>query len=82
MRAIRVKLDENGRLAIRAAYREALDLRPGDEVLIRREGDEIRISSTRDALARTRRLIRRCIPDDEDLTQSLIADRRREAELE
>ncbi len=82
MRPVRAKLNENGRLVIPAAYRKALDLRPGDELLIRLEGDELRISSVRGALERARRLIREYIPDDEDLTQSLIDDRRREAELE
>ena len=82
MRPVRAKLNENGRLVIPAAHRKALGLRPGDEVLIRLEGDELRISSVRDALARARRLIRQYIPDDQDLTQSLIDDRRREAELE
>jgi AbrB family looped-hinge helix DNA binding protein len=82
MRPVRAKLNENGRLVIPAAYRKALNLHPGDELLIRLEGDELRISSARDALACARRLIRQYIPDDEDLTQSLINDRRKEAELE
>jgi AbrB family looped-hinge helix DNA binding protein len=82
MQAVRAKLNENGRLVVPAAYRKALGLRPGDEVVIRLEDDELRISSVRSALARARRLIRQYVPDDEDLTQSLIDDRRREAELE
>ena len=82
MQAVRAKLNENGRLVVPAAYRKALGLRPGDEVVIRLEDDELRISSVRSALARARRLIRQYVPDDEDLTQSLIDDRRHEAELE
>ena len=82
MKETRAKLNENGRLVIPVAYRKALGLRPGDEVLIRLEDDELRISSVRGALARARRMIRRYIPSDKDLTRSLIKDRRREAARE
>jgi hypothetical protein len=61
---------------------KALDLRPGDELLMRVEDGELRLSTRRQALARPRRMIRQYIPSDEDLTESLIDDRRREAERE
>jgi AbrB family looped-hinge helix DNA binding protein len=64
---------------IPAAVRKALDLRPGDELIMRVEDGELRLSTRRQALSRARRMVRRYIPDNEDLTQSLIDDRRREA---
>ena len=82
MNEVKAKLNENGRLVIPSAYRKALGLRPGDEVLIRLEDDELRISSVRGALARARRMIRQHIPSGKDLTQGLIRDRRREAARE
>ena len=78
----KAKLNANGRIVVPAAVRRALDLRPGDELIMRVENGELRLSTRRQALARARRMIRRYVPSDEDLTQSLIDDRRREAERE
>ena len=75
----KAKLNADGRVVIPAAVRRALDLRPGDELIMRVDDGELRLSTRRQALARARRMIRRYIPDDEDLTQSLIDDRRKEA---
>ena len=74
-----LQVNANGRVVIPAAVRKALDLRPGDEVIMRIEDGELRLSTRRQALARARRMIRQYIPSDEDLTQSLIDDRRKEA---
>ncbi len=78
----KAKLNANGRVVIPAAVRKALDLRSGDELLMRVEEGELRLSTRRQALARARRMIRRYIQSDEDLTQSLIDDRREQAERE
>jgi AbrB family looped-hinge helix DNA binding protein len=78
----KAKLNANGRVVIPAAVRKALDLRAGDELIIRVEDGELRMSTRRQALARARRVIRESIPGDEDLTQSLIDDRRAEAARE
>jgi AbrB family looped-hinge helix DNA binding protein len=78
----KARLNANGRIVIPAAVRQALGLRPGDELIMRVEDGELRLSTRRQALARARRMIRRYIPGDEDLTQSLIDDRRAEAARE
>ena len=82
MLQVRAKLNANGRVVIPAAVRKALDLRPGDELLMRVEDGELRLSTRRQALARVRRMVREYIPSDADLTESLIKDRREEAERE
>jgi AbrB family looped-hinge helix DNA binding protein len=70
---------EGGRLVIPAAYRKALGLKPGDEVLLSLEDGEIRVVSTRQAVARAQTLVRRYIPEGRSLSEELIKERREEA---
>jgi len=70
---------EGGRLVIPSAYRKALGLKPGDEVLLSLEDGEIRVVSTRQAVARAQTLVRRYIPKGRKLSDELIKDRREEA---
>jgi len=70
---------EGGRLVIPAAYRKALGLKPGDEVLLVLEDGEIRVVSTRQAIARAQTLLRRYVPEGRSLSEELIQERREEA---
>ena len=70
---------EGGRLVIPAAYRKALGLKPGDEVLLTLEDGEIRVVSTRQAIARAQTLLRRYVPKGRSLSEELIKERREEA---
>lgn len=79
---VRARLNENGRIVIPAAFREALGIAPGDEVLMRLEDDGVKISGVRQALARARGLVNAHVKGKRDLTASLLADRRREAKRE
>lgn len=78
----KTKLNENGRLVIPAAHRKALGLKPGDEVMLRIEDNELHISNVRQALNRARRLVKQYIKTDVDLTEDLINNRRKEAARE
>ena len=76
---MKTTISEGGRLVIPAAYRKALGLKPGDEVLLTLEDGEIRVVSTRQAVARAQNLIRRYIPKGRSLSEELIKERREEA---
>jgi antitoxin PrlF len=69
---------EGGRLVIPSAYRKALGLKPGDEVLLILEEGEIRMISARQAIIRAQSLVRRYIPQDRSLSGELIRERREE----
>jgi len=76
---MKTTIREGGRLVIPAAYRKALGLKPGDEVLLVLEDGEIRVVSTRQAIARAQTLLRRYIPKGRSLSEELIKERREEA---
>ena len=75
---MKVKISENGGLVIPAAYRKALGLKPGDEVLMVLEEGEIRVVSTHRVIARAQTLLRRYIPNGRSLSEELIRERRSE----
>ena len=75
---MKTTIREGGRLVIPAAYRKALGLKPGDEVLLTLEEGEIRVVSTRQAIARAQTLLRRYVPKGRSLSEELIKERREE----
>ena len=76
-----VHLGPQGRVVIPAHLRKALDLKPGDRLVVRQDGDSI-------VLERRENLVKRLkarfahIPDDISLTDELIAERQAEAARE
>ena len=76
------KLGEGGRIVVPSAFRKALGIQTGDDLIMVLENDELRIMSPRRAIARARALVRRYIPNDVRLSDELLEDRRREAERE
>ncbi|MBI4295822.1 MAG: AbrB/MazE/SpoVT family DNA-binding domain-containing protein [Chloroflexi bacterium] len=76
---MKTTIGEGGRLVIPAAYRKALGLKPGDEVLLVLEDGEIRVISMRQAISRAQTLLRRYIPKGRNLSEELIKERREEA---
>jgi AbrB family looped-hinge helix DNA binding protein len=71
---------EGGRLVIPVLYRKALGIKPGDEVILTLEDGEIRVVSTRRAVARAQALLRRYVPKGRNLSEELIKERREEAD--
>ena len=66
----RTRVNENGRVVIPASFRKALGIKIGDEVVLRIEDDELRISTLRHRIGRVQRLVRertkpnKCVVDE------------------
>jgi AbrB family looped-hinge helix DNA binding protein len=78
----RLKVNENGRVVIPAAFREALGIQPGDEIVVRLEEDELRITTMKRRIERAQRIVRKYVKPGESLVDELIADRRKAAKRE
>lgn len=72
----RMRVNENGRVVIPASFRKALGIRAGDEVDLRIEDDELRITTLKHRLARAQRLVRKHVKPGTSLVDELIAERR------
>jgi AbrB family looped-hinge helix DNA binding protein len=78
----RTRINENGRVVIPASFRKALGLNIGDEVLLRIEDDELRISTLKQRIERAQRLVRKHVRRGTSLVDELIAERREAAKRE
>ena len=78
----RMRINENGRVVIPASYRKALGIKAGDEVILRMEDDELRITTMNRRLERARRRIRKDVKPGVSLADELIAERREAAKRE
>ena len=76
-----VRLGDRGRLVLPAELRRALDLKPGDELVARLEGDGVRLVSRRSLARDVRGVLSRLAPE-RDLVAELLAERQVEAERE
>jgi AbrB family looped-hinge helix DNA binding protein len=79
VKEIVTRLGKAGRVVIPAAFRDALDLKPGDTLKVRLDDDGLHLFTERQALERVRAAVRRYVPAGTQLSEELIADRRREA---
>ena len=76
------RVTDGGRIVIPAAFRRALGLKVGDEVIVQLEDDAVRVLTLRQAVERAQAIVRRRIPQERSLARELIADRRTEADRE
>jgi AbrB family looped-hinge helix DNA binding protein len=78
----RIRVNENGRVVIPAPYRKALGIKPGDEVILRMEDDELRITTMPRRIERAQRRVRQYVKPGVSLVDELIAERREAAKRE
>jgi AbrB family looped-hinge helix DNA binding protein len=71
----RLRVNENGRVVIPAAFRKAMGINPGDEVVLRLEDDELRITTIKRRIERAQRRARRYVKPSVSLVDELIAER-------
>jgi len=72
----RLRVNENGRVVIPASFRKVLGINVGDEIVLRIEGDELRITTLKRRLQRAQSLVRKHVGPGTSLVDELIADRR------
>jgi AbrB family looped-hinge helix DNA binding protein len=78
----RLRVTENGRVVIPAAFRKALGINAGDQLVLRIEDDELRIMTLKRRLERAQRLVRKYVKPDVSLVDELLAERREAAKHE
>ena len=74
-----VKIVDGGKLIIPAQFRRELGIGVGDTVVVELDGGELHIRSLSAAIRRAQGIVREFVPEDTDLADQLIADRRAEA---
>jgi AbrB family looped-hinge helix DNA binding protein len=72
----RIRVNENGRVIIPVSFRKALGINIGDEVVLRIEDNELRITTLKHRLERAQRLVRKHVKPGTSLADELIAERR------
>jgi AbrB family looped-hinge helix DNA binding protein len=75
----RTRVNENGRVVIPASFRKALGIEVGDEVVLRIEDDEVRITTQQRRIQRAQRRARKYVKRETSLVSELLAERREAA---
>jgi AbrB family looped-hinge helix DNA binding protein len=78
----RMKLNGNGRVVIPAQVRTALGIEAGDELLMRVEDEELRITTLKRRIERAQKHVRKHVKAGDSLVDELIAMRREAAKRE
>jgi antitoxin PrlF len=82
MSEARIRINENGRVVIPASVRTALGIQPGDELVMRVEEDEIRITTLKRRIERAQNHVRKFAKPGASLVDELISMRREAARRE
>ena len=78
----RMRVGQNGRMVIPAAFRKAMGIEVGDEILLRMEDDELRITTQQRRICRAQRRAQRYLKHGASLVEELLSERREAARNE
>ncbi len=78
----RARVNGNGRIVIPAHFRKTLGINLGDEVVMKVEDNELRISTLARRIEKASRLVRKHVKPGTSLVDELISERRDAAKLE
>lgn len=76
------RVTAGGRVVIPAELRRALGVQEGDELLVRLEGQELRLYTRAEAIRQAQARLRQHIPAGRSLSEELVTERRVEAARE
>jgi AbrB family looped-hinge helix DNA binding protein len=82
MPEVRMKINDNGRVVIPSEMRSALGIEPGDELVMRVEDDELRITTLKRRIERAQKHVRAFVKPGTSLVDDLITMRRDAAKHE
>jgi len=80
MTETRTRLGSGGRFVIPGAYRKAMGVKPGDELVVSMDDGELRVTTVAHAIRRAQALVRQYVPDGSSLVEELLTERRADAE--
>ena len=78
----RTVLTKNGRLLLPARFRKALDLKAGDELILRLDKDSIQVIPLQQAVSQAQKLVRKYVPEGTSMVEDLLESRREESKNE
>lgn len=80
MTSTTARVDRRGRIAIPAAIRSALGLKPGAAAVLTSDGPELRVVSRAEQVRRAQETVRRYVSAGRSLSRELISERHRETD--
>jgi bifunctional DNA-binding transcriptional regulator/antitoxin component of YhaV-PrlF toxin-antitoxin module len=75
----RVQIRNGGRFVLPVNFRKALKIKTGDEMILRLEGDSLRLIPLQQAVRMAQKAVRQYVPKGKSLVDDLVQVRREEA---
>ena len=82
MKSVRTHLGKGGRIVLPATYRRAMQLHPGDEVVLVMDDNELRLVPPSQAVKKAQAVVRQFVSPGRRLAKELIQERRQETKRE